>query len=286
MTDKVIRSVDESIGRKVKQLRREKGLTQSELAEMLDAGVKQQNIAQLEDGTVSQPRYLHRLLGVLGTTYEELMGPNRFTSVGSRIRELMQSHSLTQVQLSEETGVTQSTIQRIISGEIKSPKNDHLLPIANYFDISIDELYRTDEVSESDCAGYIPKSNVFQGRLRELRSNAGLTIGQLSERIDTSPRSISYWEKGEKDPAASMVVAISKEFGVSADYLLGLDESEELLSPPLGELGILDMVSTIEDMSIRKLVVMSHRGELSKPETKVLLSMARALFNARNSNEN
>lgn len=61
------------IGKKIKQLREQKGLTQVQLAAQIGGGVKQQNIAQLEDGSVRQPRYLNRLLEVLGTSYNEIM---------------------------------------------------------------------------------------------------------------------------------------------------------------------------------------------------------------------
>ena len=62
------------IGNKIKSLRELAGLTQVELARLVGGNVKQQNIAQLEDGTVSQPRYLHRLLEVLNADYDEVMG--------------------------------------------------------------------------------------------------------------------------------------------------------------------------------------------------------------------
>lgn len=61
------------IGKRIKLLREQKGLTQGELAKRIGGNVKQQNIGQLEDGTVNQPRYLHKLLQVLGVTYDELM---------------------------------------------------------------------------------------------------------------------------------------------------------------------------------------------------------------------
>ncbi|WP_083761358.1 helix-turn-helix domain-containing protein [Nitrosococcus halophilus] len=60
----------EYIADTVKRLREEQGWSQSELARRVK--VKPQNIQQLEDGTVKQPRYLMELARVFGVTVEEL----------------------------------------------------------------------------------------------------------------------------------------------------------------------------------------------------------------------
>jgi len=51
------------INTRVRQRRIEMGLSQADLAQAV--GVKQQNIQQLEDGTVSRPRYMHELANAL-----------------------------------------------------------------------------------------------------------------------------------------------------------------------------------------------------------------------------
>ena len=61
------------LGKRVKALRESKDWSQGELARRIGGTVKQQNIQQLEDGLVRQPRYLHKLIEVLGTSYDELM---------------------------------------------------------------------------------------------------------------------------------------------------------------------------------------------------------------------
>lgn len=58
------------IGSNVKARREQLGYSQEKLAKLV--GTKQQNIQQLEADVVSQPRYLSRLLRVLGCTYEQL----------------------------------------------------------------------------------------------------------------------------------------------------------------------------------------------------------------------
>lgn len=63
------------IGDIIRKEREQRKLTQDELAKLVGGGVKQQNIAQVEDGTVRQPRYLNRLLAVLNLSYEDTINP-------------------------------------------------------------------------------------------------------------------------------------------------------------------------------------------------------------------
>ena len=62
----------------------------------------------------------------------------------------------------------------------------------------------------------------FKERLKELRSEKGLSQQQLAKLIGVSQKAIDFWEKGINEPKASYVVALSKFFDISADYLLGL----------------------------------------------------------------
>lgn len=64
----------------------------------------------------------------------------------------------------------------------------------------------------------------FQKRLKELRTEKGLSQKELSEKIGTTYSAISYWETGVNEPKMSYIIALCKFFGVSADYLLGLSD--------------------------------------------------------------
>ena len=60
--------------------------------------------------------------------------------IGNALTRLMKEKKLTSSELARLTGVAQPVIYRIASGESDNPKIDTLLPLANYFDISIDAL--------------------------------------------------------------------------------------------------------------------------------------------------
>ena len=66
----------------------------------------------------------------------------------------------------------------------------------------------------------------FGEKLQRLRARAGLSQDQLAELLDVSRQAVSKWERNEAMPEAEKIVRISRQFGVSTDYLL-LEEREE-----------------------------------------------------------
>ncbi len=63
--------------------------------------------------------------------------------------------------------------------------------------------------------------NEFGRRIIELRAEAGLTRKQFAEKLNVSPRLISYWETGGRECSFDTLIAIADLFGVTTDELLG-----------------------------------------------------------------
>ena len=59
--------------------------------------------------------------------------------------------------------------------------------------------------------------------LLELRERHGLTQNQLAHRLGLKNSTISKYETSNVPPPALMVRKIAKTFGVSSDYLLGIE---------------------------------------------------------------
>ena len=70
----------------------------------------------------------------------------------------------------------------------------------------------------------------FGEKLQGLRARAGLSQDALAELLDVSRQAVSKWERNEAMPEAEKIVRISRQFGVSTDYLL-LEELEEPETP-------------------------------------------------------
>lgn len=64
----------------------------------------------------------------------------------------------------------------------------------------------------------------FGERLKELRLEKGLTQKQLANEIGNVQSAIAYWENNKQEPTISALKKLCKYFGVSADYLIGLED--------------------------------------------------------------
>ena len=61
-------------------------------------------------------------------------------------------------------------------------------------------------------------------KLKELRAKAGLSQENVAESLYVSRQAVSKWENGEAFPEMENLVALSKFYNVSTDYLLSADE--------------------------------------------------------------
>lgn len=63
-------------------------------------------------------------------------------------------------------------------------------------------------------------------RIKELRDRENLSQRQLSEILKVDRTTVNKWESGTSYPTVPMLTAISEYFGVSTDYVLGIDSDE------------------------------------------------------------
>lgn len=66
--------------------------------------------------------------------------------------------------------------------------------------------------------------NIFAERLKELRIEKELSLEQLSKELKIGKSSLCRWENCQADVKGSQLVVIAKFFGVTTDYLLGLED--------------------------------------------------------------
>lgn len=61
-------------------------------------------------------------------------------------------------------------------------------------------------------------------KIRNLREDRDLNQTQLGNALNMTQRKISYIECGKFEPSIGDIVSFCRFFGVSADYLLGIQE--------------------------------------------------------------
>lgn len=79
-------------------------------------------------------------------------------------------------------------------------------------------------------------------RLRELREKENLNQESMGEILGVDRRTISHFERGDRNFSISILLSYSLYFNVSADYLLGIERENPSKS-------LRDMGETLQEMA-------------------------------------
>ena len=61
-------------------------------------------------------------------------------------------------------------------------------------------------------------------KIKNLRVNSGMNQVQLAKRLGITKSAVNSWETGTNSPSLSYIIKLAHIFGVSTDYLLGVNE--------------------------------------------------------------
>ena len=67
--------------------------------------------------------------------------------------------------------------------------------------------------------------NEFSERLKELRLSSGLTQKEVAEKVGLTKNALGNYEAGIREPYLTILIKLCDLFDVSADYLLGRNDS-------------------------------------------------------------
>ena len=65
-------------------------------------------------------------------------------------------------------------------------------------------------------------------KIKELRERAGLSQAALAKKVGVTRSAVNAWEMGLSIPTTQYVAELAQLFHVSADYMLGLDNTEAI----------------------------------------------------------
>jgi transcriptional regulator with XRE-family HTH domain len=68
---------------------------------------------------------------------------------------------------------------------------------------------------------------MFSDRLKQLRTEYGITQAELARRLGISPSAVGMYEQGRREPDSELLGRLAGFFRVSTDDLLGLEEQEQ-----------------------------------------------------------
>lgn len=66
--------------------------------------------------------------------------------------------------------------------------------------------------------------NIFKDNLKYLRQERGIGQVKLAKDLGVGKGTISLWENGLREPSMSSLIIIANYFGVTIDYLVGLEK--------------------------------------------------------------
>ncbi|MBQ9038788.1 MAG: helix-turn-helix transcriptional regulator [Clostridia bacterium] len=84
--------------------------------------------------------------------------------------------------------------------------------------------------------------------IRELRIKRGLTQVELASILGVSKSVISSYENGVHLPPYDILIRLSKLFGVSCDYLIGVSETDYISTDGLTEAQIQAIKNIVEEL--------------------------------------
>lgn len=66
--------------------------------------------------------------------------------------------------------------------------------------------------------------NKFAERLKNLRTEAGISRSELAKELSVSARLVAYWENGQRESDFDTLIRLAEYFETSTDFLLGKSE--------------------------------------------------------------
>lgn len=89
----------------------------------------------------------------------------------------------------------------------------------------------------------------FNIRLRQLRRNKKITQSELADILGLKPTAISNYESKRNEPSFEKLVALSKFFDVSCDYLLGVSDTYLPISKDILDKEIVDFFNMYQQLN-------------------------------------
>ena len=89
-------------------------------------------------------------------------------------------------------------------------------------------------------------------RIKSLREKLELTQAEIARRLGISRAGVNAWEMGLSVPSTQYVVELAKIFGVSTDYILGMEKTAAVSVEGLSEKQVAAGVNVIECFRAKK----------------------------------
>lgn len=102
--------------------------------------------------------------------------------------------------------------------------------------------------------------SIFQSRLEALMESRGYNIQTLSAEVNITTAALSRYLSGKRTPDLRYVVKLAEYFGVSIDWLLGLNgDKYEVLPQEIQDFAYLYSLATPDDRRVVQVILNKYR---------------------------
>ena len=98
----------------------------------------------------------------------------------------------------------------------------------------------------------------FNVRLKQLRQKHQLTQSDLADVLGLKPTAISNYESQRNEPSIDKLIALSKYFDVSCDYLLGISDAYLPVGGEVLDKDIVDFFSLYQQLTPNNAKELQH----------------------------
>lgn len=146
-----------------------------------------------------------------------------------RLRNLRENNNLTQQDISNLLEFKNSDTYGQFEREDTIIPIVHLNKLCNYFDCSIDYLFKLSNSKKYQNNKNEINKKLSASRLKTLRKECGLTQINLAKLISCNHSAISKYESQKNIISTLNLYIICKKYHISADYLLGKTDEPKYL---------------------------------------------------------
>ncbi|OAT86129.1 helix-turn-helix domain-containing protein [Desulfotomaculum copahuensis] len=226
--------VEVNPGQKIRDFRKERGITLTELARQLEISPSYLSAVEREIRKPSIPM-LSKISEAINLPLNYLVGDADDTVSGEKLRFMRESRGLSLDDLAEISEIPAATLEKFESGQAV-PDLDDLKKLSEALNVTIRYF-----LEKADHTGSLGK------RLRKTRQKQGLTIAALAQRAGVSSGLLSQIENGQTMPLLDTLEKFARVLNTPVSYFLMKQEDVADLLATLSP----DVLETLGDPNVQ-----------------------------------
>ncbi len=139
---------------------------------------------------------------------------------GTKLRHTRERIGIKQKDFASELNLSNSLYCKYES-EYQIIPIKYLIEAVNILDVSIDYIFDNTEQKQYKNIKKEIDRKIINQRLKEFRKNNGLTQLELSKILKIGKSTVAEFERGRNLISTGYLYKISKDYKISADYILG-----------------------------------------------------------------